>query len=220
VIVIDAVVLAAGQSARLGRAKQLLPYAGGSLLAHAVTAVNRAEPRRLVVVVGARSAQIRRALPALPRSLDVVDNPEWPAGIGTSIRTGLVALDAHRSDGDVAPADGVLLALCDQPLIPAEHFARLCATFAHAPQRIVASFYQGTAGVPAVFPWALVPDLCGLPAASGARRIIARHEPQIVRVPCPEAAFDVDTDADVQRLLSRSGQTCALERGQDHPARR
>jgi molybdenum cofactor cytidylyltransferase len=198
--VIDAIVLAAGQSARLGQAKQLLRFAGRTLVARAVAAVAGATPRRLLVVVGARAPAIRAALATLAVPVEVVDNPDWQAGIGSSIRAGLQALDAAAD-----PADGVLLAVCDQPLVEAAHFARLAAGFTATPRRIVASYYAGSAGVPALFPRDHFAELRDLPATSGARRIIARHAAQVVHMPCAEAAFDVDTGADYKRLLARAG---------------
>jgi molybdenum cofactor cytidylyltransferase len=181
---VDAVVVAAGESARLGRAKQLLPFKDTTLLGAAIEAVKGAAPRRLMVVLGARADEIRPAV----SGAEVVHNPDWRFGMGSSIRAAVPHLDG----------DGVLLALSDQPLVPASHFAAMRSAFEAQPRHIIASSYEGITGVPAIFPIFLLEELAHLDG--GARCLIARH-PEVVRLPCPEAAVDVDTEDDYRRLL-------------------
>jgi molybdenum cofactor cytidylyltransferase len=185
-MIVDAVVVAAGESSRLGRPKQLLPFRETTLLGAAIAAVKGAAPRRLMVVLGARAAEIRRSA----EGADMVENAEWRTGLGSSLRAGL-----ERMDG----ADGAVVALCDQPLVPGRHFAALRAAFESRPGHIVASSYEGITGVPAIFPRKLFEELRTL--EGGARGLIERH-PAVVRLACPEAAVDVDTEDDYRRLLS------------------
>jgi molybdenum cofactor cytidylyltransferase len=194
---IDAIVLAAGQSARLGRAKQLLPYAGATLLAQAIASVRGAAPRRLLVVLGSGAARIRGSSIGGRGDIVLVDNPDWPAGPGTSIRAGVAAL------AGLPPAAGVLLAVCDQPLVPAAHFSKLRELFLGAPDHVVASSYAGTVGVPAIFPRDHLGQLRALPAGAGAKSVIERSRARALHVACPEAATDIDTEADYDRLLAR-----------------
>lgn len=184
-LTLDAVLVAAGESARVGRAKQLLPFKGTTLLGAALEAVRGAAPRRLIVVLGALADEIRPAV----SGADVVYNPDWPSGLGSSLRAAIPHLDA----------DGVLLALCDQPLVPASHFSAMRSAFDAQPGHIIASSYEGITGVPAIFPEFLLEELAHL-EGGGARSLIARH-PEVVRLPCPEAAVEVDTEEDYRRLL-------------------
>jgi molybdenum cofactor cytidylyltransferase len=195
-VIVDDIVLAAGGSNRLGRAKQLLPFAGETLLLHAVQAVAGANPRRLLVVLGAQAAAIRATIGAAGRPVEVLENPRWTAGIGSSIRAGIVAIEAGEPG-----CDGVLIGVCDQPLVPAAHYARLRATFTAAPDHLVASHYQGGVGVPAFFPRAVFAELRALPVSAGAKRLLERQGARVIHVPCSEAAFDVDTEADYRQLL-------------------
>lgn len=188
--IIDAVVLAAGQSARFGSAKQLLPLGGVTLLGRAIAAVRGAAPRRLLVVLGARAAEIRATL----AGVEVLENPAWRAGVGSSIKAAVAQLLPSTPDG-------LLLAACDQPLVLPAHFAALRGAFARNPAGIVASGYEGTAGVPALFPLGLIADLAALPDGAGAKVLLGRHRNRLVTVPCPEAAFDVDSADDYHRLL-------------------
>jgi molybdenum cofactor cytidylyltransferase len=191
-MIVDAVVLAAGESARLGRAKQLLPFAGQTLLGHAIATVRAAAPRRLLVILGAHAAEIRAGTPA--GAVEVIENPAWRTGVGSSIHAALAALGA-------SPPDGLLLAVCDQPLVPAAHFAHLRRAFTAHPTCIVASGYDEIAGVPALFPRALFAELAALPASEGARSLLRRHPDRLVTLPCPGAGRDVDTPDDYRRLF-------------------
>lgn len=193
-MIVDAVVMAAGESARLGRAKQLMLFDGQTLLARAVAAVRGSTPRRLLVVLGARAAEIGATM----SDGEIVHNPDWRTGLGSSIRAALTRIDA-----DAAPPDGLLLAACDQPLVPAAHFAQLRRVFETNPAAIVATAYDDTAGVPALFPRALFAALAALPAGAGARQLLSRHSDHLATVGCPEAARDVDTPEDYRLLLSR-----------------
>jgi molybdenum cofactor cytidylyltransferase len=194
-IVVDAILLAAWSSSRLGRRKQLLPTGGGTSLAGAAAAFQGAAPRRLLIVVAAGADELRASLKGAPFAFEVIENRGWQAGLGSSIRAGMAALDRDP------PADGVLLGVCDQPLIPAAHFVRLRGVFSSSPDRIVASVHGGTTGVPALFPRALYTELRVLPAAWGVTPVIAHHARRVLRVPCAEAAFDNDTATDYGSLL-------------------
>jgi molybdenum cofactor cytidylyltransferase len=194
-IALDAVLLAAGSSSRLGRPKQLLMHEGSSLLVRALSALaGGAEPRRLVVVLGAHASRLRALLAQVPVPCEVIENLGWAAGIGSSLRTGLAHLQGP-------PAAGVLVGVCDQPDVGADHFARMRAAFSRSPTRLVASGYAGARGVPALFPARLLPELIALPAAQGAKSLIERHAASGIEIPCPGAALDIDTEADYQRLL-------------------
>jgi molybdenum cofactor cytidylyltransferase len=170
-----AIVLAAGGSTRLGAPKQLLPFRGTTLLQHAVdTARAACERVRVVVNPGLRDAV---------HGVDVVVNEEWEEGMASSIRRGLEGVET-----------AVLLLLCDQPHVTAEHLRSLIA--AGAP--IAATGYRGIAGVPAFFAARHLHELRALRGDQGARRLIERHG--AMTIPFEPAGFDVDTAADAQRL--------------------
>jgi molybdenum cofactor cytidylyltransferase len=172
---VTAVVLAAGGSSRLGAPKQLLPFRGTTLLQHAIdTAREACEQVRVVVNPALRDAG---------RGVELVVNEEWEEGIASSIRRGVEGL--HTA---------ALLLLCDQPLVTAEHLRALIA--AGAP--IAATGYHGISGVPAFFAARFLDELRALRGDEGARRLIERHG--AATIPFEQAAFDVDTPADAQKL--------------------
>jgi len=194
---IGAVVLAAGASTRLGTPKQLIRFRGRSLLAHAIHVAVAAGFRPVVVVVGAHADRIRQAV-ALPAGVCWVENPRWPEGMSTSVRTGLAALV------EAAPSvAGALLMACDQPYVSASLLRRMAAAYRRTGAAVVACAYGGTLGVPALFDRSLFPELQALEGDRGAKSVIARHLDRTVQVPFPRGVIDVDTPADRARLLRR-----------------
>ncbi len=189
------ILLAAGGSSRLGHPKQLLPYRGRTLLRHAAQTALLSACRPVVVVLGAQPELMRSELAGL--DVLVADNPDWEAGMGTSIRAGLASLEASA---DVA---GVVLMLCDQPLIAPDAPDALVRASAATGSRLVASEYGGTRGVPAFFSRALFPEIRALPDAHGAKPLLARHEAETVALSLPAGVWDVDTEADYERLRSQ-----------------
>ena len=159
-----AVVLAAGSSSRLGRPKQDIVFEGETLLARAT---------RIACEVADDVIVVTRE-----------NNPDADEGIASSIRFGVRAAGEAR----------VLIVLCDQPLINAEHLRALIAV--DAP--IVATGYRGIAGVPAIFAPELIPELLALRGDRGARAVIANHAAHVI--PFEGAAVDIDTEADLQNL--------------------
>ena len=199
---LGAVVLAAGGSTRLGVPKQLVLREGRPLVARAVDAARRAGASPVVVVLGADADAIRAVLADLP--VVQVLNARWADGMGTSIALGLRTLVEH------APAlRGVLITLADQPLVDYAALGRLVATWSEADASpgdgvahvaIAAAAYAGTVGVPAIFGSAHFDSLRSLAPGSGAASMLRAAGAGVLRVPMPEAAMDIDTAVDLDRL--------------------
>ena len=170
-----AVVLAAGSSTRLGRPKQLLAHRGETLL-HRAARIAREVADETVIVV-----------PPQFGVADYVENPDAAEGIASSIRLGVTQAGEGR----------ILITLCDQPLVTADHLRALLAV--DAP--IVATGYRGIAGVPAVFAPRFIPELVSLRGDRGARAVINAHRAQTVVIPFEDAGIDIDVPDDLSRLV-------------------
>lgn len=195
---VHALILAAGASRRLGRPKQLELWQGQSLLARALDGACRVLPGRVVVVLGAEAEPIRGAVDL--QAATVVLNPNWQEGIAASIRCGVEALPAS--------AAAVLMMLCDQPLVDAGHLAALLNAWRIEPERIVASRYGLSCGVPAVFPVSYFERLQALRGDRGAKALLLEEARNVREIACARAEVDIDTQDDVERL---SGQALAEE---------
>jgi molybdenum cofactor cytidylyltransferase len=187
---VHAIILAAGASSRMGSPKQLLIWQDRPLLAHAIDSARSVLAERIVVVLGANAEAIKAAVDL--NGISVVLNPDWADGMAGSIRAGIQALPTTAS--------AVLLMLCDQPLIGAAHLQNLLQVWQHAPERIVVSQYAESFGVPAVFPATFFAQLAGLSGDRGAKPLLMQYLETLVKVPLPEAALDIDTQSDFQRL--------------------
>lgn len=177
-------VLAAGAGRRFGRPKALVELCGEALLPRAVRTVRHGGCARVRVVLG---AQAERARELLPERAMAVYAPDWQAGMGASLRAGLLAVRT------LTPApDAVLVHLVDLPWVTADAITRL-RTLAE-PQVVARASYQGTPGHPVLLGrrwWdEIVAQLGG---DQGARRWLAARD-ELRLVPCDDLASGVDVD--------------------------
>jgi molybdenum cofactor cytidylyltransferase len=188
-------VLAAGESARLGTPKQLAEFRGRPLVAHAVDHALALCDAGVVLVTGAHASGVEAAVAGRP--LTVVHNPDWKRGIGSSLRAGMRAIAAKNPGG-------VLIQVCDQPLIDRDDLIALRALWTHDPQTSAATRYPDGAGVPAIFPATMFAALAACADSAGARELLADLPPErLAGVRGAEA--DIDTPDDLRRLLQNDG---------------
>jgi molybdenum cofactor cytidylyltransferase len=192
--VLYAIVLAAGASTRFGSAKQLVRIAGRPLLHNTVSHAVAVAGSAVIVVLGARAAELAPLLTHSPAS--VVINREWSEGIGSSIRAGIARVPAACT--------GVMLVLADQAAVTADDLRRLANAWRRQPEYVAAAVYESTIGVPAVFPRSRFPELAELRGDIGARMLLQRNPDRLVRVPMERAALDIDTPEDLLKISTQN----------------
>lgn len=190
---IGLIILAAGASVRLGAPKQLLTFKGETLLRRIARESVASACRPVVVVLGARPDKFKNEL--IDLEVHIAENPDWENGMGSSIRAGLTKLlEIKKSVG------GAVLAVCDQPFVNAGVINELAETFQKTGSLIVASAYEETLGVPALFSSELFPRLAELKSSGGAKQIINEFRGETTGVPFPAGAIDIDTPEDFEIL--------------------
>lgn len=189
---VAAMILAAGGSSRMGHPKQLLKIDGVSFIRKTAETALASQCDHVFVVIGAEGDAVREELKGL--NVTIVANPLWHSGMGSSIRTGMQALNADRHTYDAA-----LFLLVDQPAVTTVLLNTIMDAFWKGSD-LVASEYANSVGVPALFSRMHFEALENLPADSGAKVLLKRHGVDVVRIPFPEGAFDIDTQADFERL--------------------
>lgn len=189
---VSVIILAAGSSSRMGQSKQLLAWGDETLLSHTITTAIASRANRVYVVLGSTADQHRKAIEHLP--VQIITNPEWARGMGSSLKTGLRS--ALVSD----PA-AVLVMVCDQPFVTIDHLNNIIEHFSVTKQQIVASKYQDALGVPALFAKTMFEELANIGDEEGARKVIERHKKEVASVHLTSGT-DLDTPDDYRKALA------------------
>lgn len=191
---ISIILLAAGASKRMGSTiKQLLPWENTTLLEHAIDQT-RPLNAKTYVVLGAHAAEIKSQL---SREVDVLVNPNWKNGMGSSIA--FAVAEVLRTNPHTKT---VLILLADQPLIDSGFFKRLLEGYEKQGIGIAATAYPNKrAGVPAVFDASFFSALLRLNEDKGARELLNTQKENMVTLPIGERGWDIDTIEDYNKLL-------------------
>jgi molybdenum cofactor cytidylyltransferase len=190
---IAGIVLAAGGSSRFaadGAHKLLAPLGGKPLVRWAVERMLASPVSTTVVVLGRDAALVERALAGL--RVRCVVNARWAEGLSTSLHA---AVHAVRDDGVRA----AVVALGDQPLVPAGVVERLVHAFRASGAPVVVPIYEGgVRGHPVLFADNIFPELLAVTGDEGARGVIARAPSRVTTVSVSSPApRDVDTEEDL-----------------------
>lgn len=186
---VAALVLAAGESSRLGQPKQLVRYCGETLVERAVRLATEAGAAPVFVVLGANAQPILDVLQNCVYGPRILINKGWHRGLSTSIALGATA--AERVD-----AEDLLVLSCDQVTVTAKHLRMLVD--ASRREHVVASLYADRRGIPALFPEFSFHALQDLAGDHGARDLL--KDDAVLTVPLQGGEFDVDTPEDLRHL--------------------
>lgn len=197
---IGCIVLAAGRSSRMGPRNKLLETLEGQPIVRRVAAAALASRcRPVVVVTGHQAEAVEAALEGLP--VGIVHNPEFAAGMSTSLKAGIAALPDRL--------DGVIVALGDMPEIAPAHLDRMIAAFEPKEGRsIIVPVYQGRRGNPVLWGAELFPAMSALTGDVGARQVIADNADSVVELDLqtPAVLVDVDTPEALAEVRVRRGE--------------
>ena len=196
---IAGLILAAGESRRMGRDKALLTFHGKSFLEAIIQNLNAAGIEKITVVLG-HHAEVIQAKVDLAAA-QVVVNHEYQRGQTSSLQVGLEAVARDQ------PA-AVILCLVDPPAVSAEVIARLMEHFesTHAP--VIIPTHKGEHGHPVVISKALFPELLALVPGEPANAVIRKYRPetQFIEVADRGILIDVDEPRTYERLEEISRQ--------------
>jgi molybdenum cofactor cytidylyltransferase len=184
---VTAIILAAGRSTRMGGPNKLLAELGGRKLVRTVTEQALASRAKgVIVVTGHQAAEVEKSLQGL--NVKFVRNPDFAAGLASSVKAGIAAVPAN--------ADGAVVCLGDMPLIDAHLIDRLIDAF--APDRgnlIAVPVSDGKRGNPVLWSRRFFSELMTLDGDIGARHLIAKHSEAVAEVAVEGhgAFLDIDT---------------------------
>jgi molybdenum cofactor cytidylyltransferase len=198
-IAVASVILAAGRSTRMAPRNKLLEEIGGRPVIARVAEVALASAARpIVVVTGFETERIAVALRGL--DLTCIHNPDFAAGLSTSLRAGVAALPAD--------CDGTLVLLGDMPFVEAGDLAALIRAFAARDRNsICVPVRHGRIGKPVLWGRAYFPEMMRLSGDAGAKLLLEVHRKCVTQVEAVSDGIfaDVDAPADLARLDPQAG---------------
>ena len=182
---IAAIVLAAGQSRRMGRNKLLIELDGAALVERAVDAALASSAEPVIVVLGHQAAEIAQRLG--DRRIVAVVNPDYALGLSTSLKRGLAAAPDD--------ADGAIICLADMPGIGRMLIDRLVAAFNPLEGReIIVPVRQGKRGNPVLWSRRFFPELQNVTGDTGAKHVIGAYPEYLTEIEADDDGVLIDLD--------------------------
>ena len=199
-----AIVLAAGDSVRMGRNKLLAMLGRKRVIEHTLRPYRRAQHvQDIILVIPPGATSLYEPL-RTPR-LHLVENPDPSGGMISSIRAGLASNWAQERNFLIAPGD--------VPFVPAEILDQLYTELMTRQCKIVLPIYKGLGGHPGLYAQEIREDFFLRGDTQGAREVLFRHAQQTVRlhVHDPDVCFDIDTPEDLETAADAGARWAAVE---------
>jgi molybdenum cofactor cytidylyltransferase len=182
---ISAILLAAGESNRMGQPKQLMPFDQSTIVERTIDNLLNSAVSETIVVLGYREQDVRKTIADQPVKIAI--NPDYQQGMSASVIAGLKQVDKR--------AQAVLIALGDQPFVDSQTINTLVEAFIANNRGIIIPVYQGRRGNPVIFAIKYKGELWNLKGDIGGREIINHHPDDVleVAVNCEGVLLDIDT---------------------------
>ncbi len=181
---VSVILLAAGESRRMGRPKLLLPFGNGTILQQTTDNLLKSRVDEVIVVVGYGAQEMVKAIANRP--VKIAMNPIYQQGLSTSIVAGLKLVNDN--------AQAVMIALADQPLIDSETINRLIEESLGYDKGIFIPTYQSENGHPVIFATRHKEELLRLKGDIGGMQIIKKHPHDILKVTMDSKTINIDID--------------------------
>ena len=196
--VVGGLLLAAGQSRRMGKMNKLLEEIDGvPMIRHIALALQGSGARPLVVVTGYEAAKVQEALKGF--EVEFVHNPRYGEGLSTSLQTGVRALTNR--------ADGIVVCQGDMPRVSSKHIDRLLAAFDPVEGRaICVPTAEGKRGNPVLWGSEYFSEILSVAGDVGARHLIGEHSESVYEVEMEGLGvlLDIDTPEVLRAVRSNT----------------
>jgi len=191
---ISGILLAAGESKRMGRTKQVLEFGQSTILEETVKNLLGSKIDELIVVLGHDAERLGRSLSITDERIRFALNERYKEGIGSSISCGVLSANPDT--------DAFLIALADQPLIKINIINLLIERYLSTRHGIVTLVYRSSRGHPVIISKKYREELLELSGDRGAKDLLERHRDDVeaVQVESPEIVLDIDREEDYLRL--------------------
>jgi molybdenum cofactor cytidylyltransferase len=188
-----AVILAAGDSSRMGQPKSLLAYQGITFLESIIKKVKLSGIEQIFVITGKHDNLIRKKINNTGQ-WRYLTNPHPEKGQLSSTQIALQNIPGNT--------DGILQILVDHPQVKLSTYKAIVNRAHIAPDRIIIPSYNGKNGHPVYFGRKYFPDLLSAPMDEGARAVVHLHKSNVVRIPVTDPGIlkDIDLPEDYQNM--------------------
>ncbi len=188
---LEGIVLAAGESRRMGYPKPLLEIGSRTFIEQIAETMLAVVPR-LVIVIGAHRERVRAAIPRDAR-IAIAENPDYLRGQLSSLKVGLGAIQPDSA--------GAIVHLGDHPMVRVETFRAIVDSYNRTGKPIVVARHDGRRGHPVIFDRSLFGELMSAPEEDGARYVVNADASRVAYVDLddPGINLDLDTPADLAR---------------------
>jgi len=187
-----AILLAAGESKRMGTPKQLLPYGNKTIIETVIDHMTRSRLDGVIVVLGAHREKIEKVVAELP--VKTVYNPRYEQGMLSSVQKGFSSLPID--------AGAVLVFLGDQPMVPSSVIDQIINTYRSTEKGIVLPVFDGARGHPVLIDTKYKREVAAIDPEIGLRELIHKHPEDILEVDVETSTIieDIDTPEDYKKL--------------------
>lgn len=194
---ISAVLLAAGESRRMGQFKQLMDYRGKTFVARCADSLIASRAGEVIVVTGHRDRDVRLALEG--RAVIFAHNRDYRSGMSSSVKRGIAAVSQESR--------ACLIALGDQPQIETEIINRVIGAYEESRPLIVVPIYDGRNGHPVLIDMKLREEILAMDDSKGLREVVHAHASETLRIEVSSEAvlMDFDLPEDYERIKKVDG---------------
>ncbi|MHC4130457.1 MAG: nucleotidyltransferase family protein [Planctomycetota bacterium] len=185
---INAVVLAAGQSKRMGKSKPLLKFNELTFLGHIISVLKHSEVDEITVVLGAAAEEIKLTVDL--SDVTVVINEDYPKGQLSSLITALKQIPEQT--------EAIILCLVDHPFLTSELVDKIVRKFRETENPVIIPVYNKERGHPTLFSQALFKELINAPHDQGARYVVYSNEDKVLEIKTSEKGTRIGIDTPQQ----------------------
>ncbi len=186
---IVAIILAAGESSRMGRPKALLPFDGKTFIEAIIAALKRSKVGEIIVILGHNGDEMKSRIERLPVTLLI--NRDYKKGQLSSLQVAIRYLIASAPTSEI---DGILVHLVDHPYIDPALVDRMIEDFYSSQKLIVLPRYRSRRGHPVIFSASLFGELLQAPLDQGAKAVVNAHRQDTVELETDDAGVTIDID--------------------------
>jgi len=186
---IAAVVLAAGESSRMGRPKALLPIDGVRFIEKIVSSFQSTKVGKILVVLGHNAEEMRQKIADLP--VLIVVNNEYKKGQLSSLVAAIRDIQSRQSSAEL---DGILVHLVDHPYVNPILVDVMIDRFYESKKLIVVPRYHGRRGHPVIFSRSLFSELQDTPLDQGAKAVVHAHQKDTLEIDTEDEGVTIDID--------------------------